>query len=135
MSLSFDTTEEELLGSSKAQHQLDPDSKRYMTCGSGEITFSELTPLKGLRAGYEKEERRYEDSKEELLQLSCYGRSGTHQSALHQSSARVCTRRARRLRKLERKRQRAPENPRTHNGPPNRSLTPQQVILEIKETR
>jgi len=46
LNLTFDTTEKELPGSSTAQHQLDPDSKRHMTCGSGEITFGELTPLK-----------------------------------------------------------------------------------------
>ena len=107
LSLAFDPTEKELLGSSKAQHQLDPDSKRHVTCGSGEITFSELTPLKS-----------------PIRIPGCYGNG-----RLHQNNNMVRTTSPRRLRKLERKRQRAPENPRTHNGPPDRSLTPLQVKI------
>src|SRR6266571_3819247 len=57
----------------------------------------------------------------------CYGNG-----RLHQNNNMVRTTSPRRLRKLERKRQRAHENPRTHNGPPNRSLTQIQVILEVQ---
>ncbi len=44
----------------------------------------------------------------------------------------VRTRSPRRLRKLERKGQRALETPRTHDGPPDRSFVPSRVILEIE---
>src|SRR5260370_10325231 len=74
-----------------------------------QITFSELTPLKS-----------------PVCIPCCYGNG-----RLHQNNNMVRTTSPRRLRKLERKRQRAPESPRTHNGHPDRSLTPIQLMLEV----
>src|SRR5260370_42426402 len=75
-----------------------------------QITFSELTPLKS-----------------PVCIPGCYGNG-----RLHQNNNMVRTTSPRRLRKLERKRQRAPETPRTHNGPPNRINPTRQVIFEFE---
>src|SRR5260370_3873841 len=75
-----------------------------------QITFSELTPLKS-----------------PICIPGCCGNG-----RLHQNNNMVRTTTPRRLRKLERKRQRAPETPRTHHGPPNRSLTPIQTVFKVE---
>ena len=84
-----------------------------MTCGSSEITFGELTPLKS-----------------PTRIPSCYGNV-----RLHQTTTRVCTRSPRRLRNLERKGRCALETPRTHDGLRDRSLPPLAGRIEEAEEK
>src|SRR6266581_3348805 len=82
--------------------------RNSLTYGLGDITFSELTPLKS-----------------PICILDCHGNV-----RLHQTTTKVRTRSPRRLRKLERKGRRAYEPPRTYDGTRERGLPPLQMIFK-----